>query len=93
MIDTASRREPSLDAPNIAGISKLKIFMADALAACQKAVRELLRIEVHVSFNLFKPLHPIARGTLQFERFNFALFLVALKSVGNTTHLVGQHAG
>ena len=53
--------------------------MTDTLTAGQQAVRELQRFEVRVARDVLEPLHAIARRALQLERFELALFLVALQ--------------
>ena len=50
--------------------------MADALAAGEQAVCELLGLQVHVAVDVLEPLHPISGGALQLERFGLALALV-----------------
>ena len=54
--------------------------MADALARGEQAVGELLRLEMRVAGNVLEPLHAVARGALQLERFEVALRPVALET-------------
>ena len=92
-MDSAARRKPALDAFYVMGVAQLEIFVANALAAGQQAVAELLRVEMHVTLDLLEPLHPVTRGALQFEGFDFAFLLVTLECASNIAPVMGEHAG
>ena len=83
VIDTVLRGEPLFDVLDVGGVAQFEIFVADALAAGEQAVGELLRLEVDVALDLLEPFHAIAGGALQFQSFDFAVGLIALKGVGD----------
>src|SRR5262244_2667598 len=61
--------KPALEVVEIFLVANPQVLMADALAASQQAVGELLRIEFDVSPNVFEPLHGIAGCILQTQGF------------------------
>ena len=77
--DTCTLREATLDVADERRVAQFEIVVTDTLAAGQQAVRELQRLEMRVARDVLEPLHAIARGALQFERFELALLLIALQ--------------
>ena len=77
MVHSAASGKPFLHPLHVARVAQLEVGMAYTLTASKQAVSKLLRLLVDVTLHLFKPLHAIARRALQFQRLNFALFLVA----------------
>jgi hypothetical protein len=77
--DAGALREAALDVTDESRIAELQIVVTDTLAAGQQAVRELQRFQVRIARDVLEPLHAIARRALQLERFELALFLVALQ--------------
>jgi hypothetical protein len=80
-----------LDATHVTGIPKLQIFVANALAAGEQTVGKLLWIKMDVALDLLKPLHTIARGTLQLQGFDLAVFLIELQGFGDVAFVTGHH--
>ncbi len=64
---TGARGEPALHAVQPGAVAQAQILVADALAAGQQAVGELLRFKIGVARNVLEPFGGIARGRLQFQ--------------------------
>ncbi len=83
--DARSLCQAPLDIADECSVAQLEIVVTDALTSRQQAVRELQRLEMRVTRDVFEPLHAIARGALQFQRFELALLLVALQPATHIT--------
>ena len=57
--------EPAFDTLEPRAVAQAQVLVADALAAGQQAVGELLRLEVGVARDVLEPLGRVARGGLQ----------------------------
>ena len=64
--------EPALDPPDVGRVAQAKIFVADALAAGEQAVRELLGRQGRVTRNVLEPLGRVTRGVLQLENLDLS---------------------
>src|SRR5258708_15405519 len=62
---SGATRKPALHASQVSAIAQAQILMANALAASEQAICELLRIKMNVSLHILKPFHGVTRGILQ----------------------------
>src|SRR5215210_5956924 len=69
-------REPPLDTAEVLRIAQAQILVADALTACEERVGKLLGIQFDVTAHVLEPLHRVARGVLQPQRFSDPFGLV-----------------
>src|SRR5687768_18074045 len=53
--------------------------MTHSLTSSEQAVRELLRRQMHVPFDVLEPLHGVSRSVLQPKSFSHPLVLVSLE--------------
>ena len=72
-----TRGKPALHALEPRAVTQAQVLVADALAARQQAVGELLRLQVRVAGDVLEPFGRVARGGLQFQHFDAASGFIA----------------
>ena len=85
--------EPALDSLDVRGIAQAQVFVTDALAARQQAVRELLGREDGVASDVFEPLGRIARRVLKFEHLDAPRCLVFRQRLLDISIAGGERVG
>src|SRR5947209_2352665 len=85
---TTAPGKPFFHLLDIAGIAQPEAGMTHSLAACEQAVGELFGLLMDITLNLLEPFHAIPRRALQFQRFDFPFFLIALQSALNVALMV-----
>ncbi len=84
--------EPALEAFEPGLVAQAQVLVADALAACQHRVHELLgRQRVGIALaDGFEPFHRVPGGVLQAQHVDAAQCLVALQHLGDVRRLVSE---
>ena len=85
--------EPAVNTLSIFGIAQGLVGVSDALAGRQQREGQLLRLHVHITVNIFKPGHAVARSTLEFESLYLALGLVTRQALGHRALGTVEHFG
>ena len=74
--------EPVFIIFDVGPVAQPQVLVADALAARQQRVGELLRRQVHVAVDVLEPLGRVARRILDAQHLDAAQVLVALQGAG-----------
>jgi hypothetical protein len=75
-VDAGALGDPVLVALDVLPVAQAQVLVADALAAREQGIGELLRRQVDVARDVLEPLGRIARGVLDLEHFDAAHRLV-----------------